>query len=152
MDTLREMIARRKRESKEFYAKYENKPEQLAEDLSKAIRKIEKSGYIVWAYENRDFGRLNEKLPIAYAILHSDYSTVYGLGTCDAETVMRFASAYCDGSTGVVETTTEKIKIKTAQERAAEQEKEREYDLTYNEGGEGYNPYRIGSAQTYREG
>lgn len=34
----------------------------------------------------------------------------------------------------------------------ADVEKEREYDLTYNEGGEGYNPYRTGSVPTYRTG
>lgn len=29
--------------------------------------------------------------------------------------------------------------------------KEREYDFVYNEGGEGYNPYRVGSEPTYRQ-
>lgn len=28
--------------------------------------------------------------------------------------------------------------------------KEREFDRGYNEGGEGYNPYRYGAAKTYR--
>lgn len=28
--------------------------------------------------------------------------------------------------------------------------KERDFDRGYNEGGEGYNPYRYGSAKTYR--
>lgn len=35
----------------------------------------------------------------------------------------------------------------TPQSRVA---KERDFDCGYNEGGEGYNPYRHGSAKTYR--
>ena len=37
---------------------------------------------------------------------------------------------------------------RTAQ--ASRAAKERAHDLCYNEGGEGYNPYRHGSAKTYR--
>ena len=33
--------------------------------------------------------------------------------------------------------------------RNAQRKAEREYDRLYNEGGEGYNPHRIGAAQTY---
>ena len=33
--------------------------------------------------------------------------------------------------------------------KEARAQKEREYDLMYNEGGEGYNPYREGSRPTY---
>jgi hypothetical protein len=37
----------------------------------------------------------------------------------------------------------------TAADWATEQAAERAYDLAYNEGGEGYNPHRVGSARSY---
>lgn len=145
-----EMIAQREKEAREFARKYKNAPEKLAADLAKAIETIEAKGYIVRSYENREFGRLNEEQPVAYEIMHSDYSTVYGYGTCDAEQVMRFAKDHCsstDETDGATAETTGTIL--DAQRRIANQKKEREYDLIYNEGAEGYNPYRLGSAPTY---
>lgn len=141
--TFDKMIAQRERESREFCKKYENNPEKLAADLDKAIQALKKSGYIVRVYENYEFGKRSETLPIAYEIMHSDHSTVYGYGTCDAEQVIRFAAETCKAEVQSAET------AKLAPLYGADQEKEREYDQTYNEGGEGYNPYRIGSAHTY---
>lgn len=142
-----EMIAQREKETREFARKYENAPEKLAADLAKAIETIEAKGYIVRSYENREFGRLNEEQPVAYEIMRSDYSAVYGYGTCSAEQVMRFAARTCSASENS-ETVAETAEPTSAY--GTDQGKEREYDLVYNEGGEGYNPYRIGSAPTYR--
>lgn len=135
METFDEMIARREREAREFEARYANDPEKLDADLNKAIQALEKSGYIVRAYDNQ----------AAYEIMHSDCSTVYGYGTCSAEQVMRFAAETCEAEVLNAEP------VELAPLYGADQAKEREYDQVYNEGGEGYNPYRIGSAHTYKK-
>lgn len=143
--TFDEMIAQREQESREFYKKYENNPEKLTADLNKAIQALEKNGYIVRTYDNYKFGKRSETLPVAYEIMHSDYSTVYGCGTCDAEQVIHFANNKCKDKVDNAATKAEEI----TPLYGADQEKEQEYDQIYNEGGEGYNPYRIGSAHTY---
>lgn len=147
METFEEMIARREREAREFAERYANDPEKLAADLNKAIQALEKNGYIVRAYENCEFGKRSETLPVAYEIMHSDYSTVYGYGTCSAEQVMRFAAENCEDGAQNAETAEA---AEPAPLYGADQGKEREYDQAYNDGGEGYNPYRIGSAHTYQ--
>lgn len=134
METFEEMIARREREAREFNERYANDPEKLAADLGKAIQALEKNGYIVRAYDN----------PAVYEIMHGDRSTVYGYGTCSAEQVMRFAAKTCEAEAQNIETD------EPAPFYRADQNKEREYDQAYNEGGEGYNPYRLGSAHTYQ--
>lgn len=152
METFEEMIARRESEAKQFEKKYAGNPERLAADLSEAIQAIEKSGYIVRAYENYEFGKRSDTLPVAYEIMHSDHSVVYGYGTCDAEQVMCFAVNACNVTTDA----DDDVDAETAETAepaplyGADQAKEREYDQVYNEGGEGYNPYRIGSAHTYK--
>lgn len=149
METFEEMIARREREDREFAERYANDPEKLAADLNKAIQALEKNGYIVRAYENCEFGKRSETLPVAYEIMHSDYSTVYGYGTCDAEQVMRFAANACNVATDA-DNDADAETAEPAPLYGEDQDKEREYDQAYNEGGEGYNPYRIGSAHTYQ--
>lgn len=139
--TFDEMVAQREREALEFNAKYADNPEKLAADLDAAIKSIESKGYIVHPYEDPCAGQV-------YAILYSDYRTVYGYGTCDAEGVMYFSSSVCD-SADVEDGTDEDGTVKVYPAYGANQKKEREYDLIYNDGGEGYNPYRIGSAHTY---
>lgn len=147
MTAFKEMIAKREQEHREFAEKYEHNPEKLAADLSKAIQALEAKGYIVRKYDNYDLGKRSEVLPVAYEIMRDDYSTVYGYGTCDEEQVMRFAASVCDTSD---EAESRADEAEPAPLYGDNQEKEREYDLTYNEGAEGYNPYRIWSAPTYR--
>lgn len=147
--TFKEMIAQREQESREFAEKYEHNPEKLAADLSEAIQALKTKGYIVRQYDNYEFGKRSETLPVAYEIMHDDYSTLYGYGTCDAEQVMRFAAGICsDPSTTEAETEIETTE--PAPFYGTDQKKEREYDQAYNEGGEGHNPYRLGSAHTYQ--
>lgn len=134
METFEEMIARREREAHEFNERYANATEKLASDLNKAIKALEKNGYIVQACDD----------PAAYEIMHSDCSTVYGYGACSAEQVMRLAAESCGAEAQSAET------AELAPLYGADQAKEREYDQAYNEGGEGYNPYRLGSANTYQ--
>ena len=145
-ESFEEMIARRERESREFTERYANNPEELAALVRKTIKAVEANGYIVRAYENREFGKLNQELPVAYEIMNADYTTVYGMGTCDAEQLVRFAGRMeaAEGEKEIEGTETAYAPL-----YGADPEKEQEYDDTYNEGGEGYNPYRIGSANTY---
>lgn len=146
METFQEMIERRERESREFYERYANDPEQLSADLEKAISSINKCGYIVKAEENLEFGKVNEKRPVVYSIMHSDWSIVYGFGSCDDEQVIRFAAEHC-GRSAEDETDGKTSETKFAH---PDQEKEKKCDLVYNEGEEGYNPYRMGSIPTYK--
>lgn len=135
------IIAQREQEILEFNAKYAHNPEKLTADLNKAIKTIEAKGYIVRTYEDREAGQV-------YEIMHSDHSTVYGYGTCNTEQVIRFASNICDKNNDSKNKTTDNS-TKISPNYRKNQEKEKEYDLIYNEGGEGYNPYRVGSAHTY---
>lgn len=139
METFAEMIAQRQKESDEFYARY-NTPKKLAAVLDSAIEALETAGYKVETYEHSECGT-------AYEILYSDNSPVYGFGTCDEETIVRAASTLRKNITD--EEKNDKV-TEAAPLYGANAEKEMEYDDTYNEGGEGYNPYRIGSKPTYK--
>lgn len=117
-------------------------------NLEKAIEVIQSKGYTVRSYANYYAGELSENMPVAYEIITSDYVTLYGYGTCSAEQIILFAEMLA--STAIDNAVSKKETIVTVPTIYANHEKEREYDLAYNEGGEGFNPYRIGSAHTYR--
>lgn len=151
METFKEMIERREREAREFEERYANAPEELEAIVKKAIATIEAHGYIVRSYENRYLGKLNEECPIAYEIMRGDYSTLYGYGTCSAEQVVRFAEGLEDPDDTVEDADHEDDNAtETPVEPEALQAMEKEYDDCYNEGEEGYNPYRTGSTPTYK--
>ncbi len=151
METWKEMIERREREEREFFERYANAPEELEAVLNKAISKIEAHGYMVHSRENRYLGMLCEECPVVYEILKSDYSTLYGYGTCSAEAIVRFSEGLEDSTDVSEDMDHEDAHItKPPMETAVRQAMEREYDDCYNEGEEGYNPYRTGSAPTYK--
>jgi len=147
METWKEMIERREREEREFFERYANAPEELEAVLNKAISKIEAHGYMVHSRENRYLGMLCEECPVVYEILKSDYSTLYG----SAEAIVRFSEGLEDSTDVSEDMDHEDAHItKPPMETAVRQAMEREYDDCYNEGEEGYNPYRTGSAPTYK--
>ena len=124
-------------------------------NINNIIAKIEKYGYKVREHANIERGKLHEECPVVYAIYDAEtYQTLYGAGSVAPESLEKWltwmigrygdktdSESKADETTETTETT-ERVK--------ADVVKEREYDLIYNEGGEGYNPYRTGDTPTYR--
>jgi hypothetical protein len=113
-----------------------------AEDnmLNNAIKAIEAKGYIVKASENRWMGKLDESCPTVYEILKPDYSAVYGANGIAPENLDKWLKL-----PELVKAERAETETVTAYDATAEAErkaKESEWDNIYNEGGEGYNPYR----------
>ena len=146
MTELEEIMARRKRESEAFYASHS--AEEIAAIAAKTIEALETRGYSVHKYDNYEMGVRSKTLPVAYEILDADYNTVYGYGTCDVEQLTKFL-AWVE-ATAPSETKSDEPTRESTMIDMERQVKEREYDEIHNEGAEGYNPYRLGSAHTYK--
>ena len=106
-----------------------------------AIRALEAKGYSVIPSENKWLGKLNENCPVVYKIIDQDYETVYGCGGVGRETLIELVESLPD-LTAPKATITTKTRIMTDAEKAERARKAKDYDDMYNEGGEGYNPYR----------
>ena len=83
-------------------------------------------------------GIVSETCPVVYEIMKPDYSTVYGAGGVSPDSL----SYWADTLSQIVAAKTPAIKAFDADADADRRKKEREYDEMYNEGGDGYNPYR----------
>ncbi len=107
--------------------------------LNETIKAIEGKGYIVKASANTWMGKLNEACPVVYEICTPDYIAVYGANGIHP---LRLAT----WSETLPQLTAPKAKqpakAETAEARAIRQAKEKDWDEAYNEGAEGYNPYR----------
>jgi hypothetical protein len=108
--------------------------------IKDAIRTLEAKGYRVIEIENKWMGKIDESCPVVYKIIDQEYETVYGCGGVEPETLTDLAESLPDLAPKAA--TTEKAHIATDAERAERAKKAKEYDDLYNEGGEGYNPYR----------
>jgi hypothetical protein len=100
------------------------------------IKALEAKGYIVVKSDNMWLGKVDESCPIVYEILNPDYSAVYGANGIAPESLEK----WLDLPTVCIKNVS--IKTMSAKEYAKRQKKERSYDNLYNEGTEGYNPYR----------
>lgn len=105
--------------------------------MTSTIKAIEAKGYAVVASENRWMGKLDEECPTVYKILNPDNNPVYGANGIAPEELANWLESLED----LNETAAMKPTVYTA-DTAENAKKEKEYDNLYNEGGEGYNPYR----------
>lgn len=100
--------------------------------LEEAIKALESKGYEVIARENRWLGKLSETYPIVYDIYNGS-DRVYGANAIAPESLELWLDL----------PSVKKEEVKAPEETAPiEEEKAKEWDDCYNEGGEGYNPYR----------
>jgi hypothetical protein len=106
--------------------------------LKEAIKTIEDKGYIVKEYANMSMGIVSETCPAVYEIMKPDYSTVYSASGISPNCLSYWAETLPQ----LTEAKTPAIKAFDAAADADRRKKEREYDEMYNEGGDGYNPYR----------
>ena len=104
--------------------------------MTNAIKAIEAKGYTVVASENKWLGKLNEACPTVYEILNPDHSPVYGANGIAPERLVEWLDNLNNLSVSVT------AESKPAAYNPENAKKEKEYDSFYNEGGEGYNPYR----------
>ena len=105
--------------------------------MTNTIKAIENKGYIVKAEENMWLGKLNEECPVVYNIMAPNYTTVYGASGVAPESLAMWADSLPELNAPSSKATTH-----NAGNEAERASKEREWDNLYNEGGEGYNPYR----------
>lgn len=114
--------------------------------MTDVIKALESKGYIVKQSENRWLGKLDENCPVVYEILNPDYSAVYGANGLSFERLEAWAKDLIGLAEGEEQAAiaSEEIKHSTYNKNdvAARKIKEREFDNLYNEGAEGYNPYR----------
>lgn len=111
--------------------------------LNETIKSIEAKGYIVKASENRWMGKLDESCPTVYEILKPDYTGVYGANGISPDNLDKWLR--------LPELATNKNETEATYDATAEAErkaKETEWDNAYNEGAEGYNPYRYSTPTT----
>jgi hypothetical protein len=101
------------------------------------IKAIESKGYIVRKIDNMFQGKLDEKYPKVYEILNPDYSEVYGANSIIPECLPDWLSLP-DLNKKVIK----EVPHRSSEDEKARKAKEVEYDNLYNEGAEGYNPYR----------
>lgn len=111
--------------------------------IQETIKAIEDLGYVVIESENRWLGKLNEKNPVVYEILKKDYSIIQGAKGMGVNGLANWLEMLTEEAaamkTAVKETATIATATMTEVERIA---KEKAFDNLYNEGAEGYNPYR----------
>ncbi len=122
------------------------------ENINATIAKIEKYGYKVRKYANMWKGKLVEECPVVYEIYDAKtYQTLYGAGTVGPESLEKWLSWMVEryGEKADIEPKTAETKAVSSKPVKPDVEKERAYDRLYNEGGEGYNPYRTGAEPTY---
>ena len=105
-----------------------------------AIEKLESKGYSVVKSANTYLGILNEKCPVVYDIYNPDSTRVYGSNSCSPETLQMWADTLPDAND---EREEDHIAPALASAQEADRKaKEIEWDNLYNEGKDGYNPYR----------
>lgn len=109
-------------------------PEEIKQ-YKEAISKIETKGYRVVATENRWLGKLDENDPVVYDIYKPDNTIVYGSNGTSARGLMHWANSLQEAKKK-----TPPQEIKNA--KSYDEAKAKYFDWLYNEGGEGYNPYR----------
>ncbi|MDP4117680.1 MAG: hypothetical protein Q8873_00605 [Bacillota bacterium] len=107
--------------------------------MADAIKALEAKGYIVKAYENRSAGILSETCPIVYEIMRPDYSPVYGANAVSPDNLVNWLFLRDLNAKARSAEAHPTFDAKKDAERMA---KERGWDNIYNEGAEGYNPYR----------
>ena len=104
--------------------------------MDSIIKAIESKGYIVKACENMEMGVLNQNCPVVYKILNPDYSSVYGANGISPDSLAKWVNL-----PAVKAPVTDRETISPVKD-ANRAKMERDYDNLYNEGAEGYNPYR----------
>ncbi len=122
------------------------------ENINITIAKIEKYGFKVRERANMWKGKLVEDCPVVYEIYDAKtHQTLYGAGAVGPESLEKWLSWMVEryGEKADAESKAAEPKNVSVKPIMADVEKECEYDRIYNEGGEGYNPYRIGAEPTY---
>jgi len=105
--------------------------------LNKTIKAIESKGYIVKSSENKWLGKVNESCPVAYEILKPDYTVVYGANGISPDELIKWLTL-----PDLVNSESKPAVIHDAAVELDCKANEKSWDNTYNEGKEGYNPYR----------
>ena len=104
--------------------------------MTDTINTITAKGYIVNAIDNMEFGKINQFCPVVYEILKPDYTTVYGANSIAPADLVRWIDLpdlnQIKKPAPITVTVADPDRAK----------KERDYDNLYNEGAEGFNPYR----------
>jgi len=107
--------------------------------LSETIKAIESKGYIVKASENRWLGELDESCPVVYEIINPDCTNVYGANGISPEGLegwLEILAPIINENEKIIES------VWDATKETKRKANEKSWDDTYNEGAEGYNPYR----------
>lgn len=103
------------------------------------IRTLTRRGYTLEASENRFRGVLDKENPIVYNIrLANGASIASNILPAELGKFVRERSK----NPKPKRSTSPKAKTESASERTERLQKARDWDRTYNEGGEGFNPYR----------
>jgi hypothetical protein len=105
--------------------------------LNATIKAIESKGYIIKASENKWMGKLDETCPIVYEILNPDYTNVYGASGIAPEDLKKWLDL-----PALMKSESKPEIAWDAAKEAERKANEKDWDDTYNEGAEGYNPYR----------
>lgn len=109
------------------------------ENTEMVIAAIEAKGYNVRKMENIEMGVVNELCPVVYNIYDQDYSPVYGANGIAPEQLSNWLSL------PAINRKSSKTDAVGIDQQAESERKvaEKDWDNVYNEGAEGYNPYRL---------
>ena len=108
--------------------------------INEAISTLKSKGYKVYPVENIYLGVSDKECPIVYDICYANSQAVYGANSASPESLAIWAENL--KKTEPKESISEWLKRYASEEIKSDPAKEKEYDNTYNEGAEGYNPYR----------
>lgn len=106
------------------------------ENTEMVIAAIEAKGYNVRKMENIEMGIVNELCPVVYDIFDQDYSQVYGANGIAPDQLSNWLSL------PVINRKSSEIETIDQQAESDRKTAEKNWDSVYNEGAEGYNPYR----------
>lgn len=109
------------------------------ENTEMIIAAIEAKGYNARKMENIEMGVVNELCPVVYNIYDQDYSQVYGANGIAPEQLSNWLSL------PAINRKSSKAETNDINQQAESDRKasEKDWDNVYNEGAEGYNPYRL---------
>ena len=105
-----------------------------------AIKTLESRGYTVISSANMWRGKLDEDCPVVYEILNPDHSEVYGANGLSINDLNKWL-ILADLNKKPSEKALNEV-VTTIEQKEVLASKELNYDNLYNEGAEGYNPYR----------
>ena len=107
---------------------------------NEAISTLKSKGYKVYPVENAYLGVVNKECPIVYDICYANSEAVYGASSASPESLPMWAETLEKAEPK--ESISDWLKRYAIAEIKSSPAKEKEYDDTYNDGAEGYNPYR----------